>query len=157
MEQQFKPFLDWLYGNWGWVIAVFCVFFEIAPIKLHPVTTLLNWIGKRLTGDLRRDVEQLRKETVENYKQMETRLDQTDRAIDEQRMASIKAVVLDFANSCRNGRKHSREEFVYILKENDEYEMLIEKYGLKNNWYTEDFKYIERIYQECMAENKFLA
>ena len=157
MQEGLKPVLDWLCGNWGWVIAVFCVFFEITPVKLHPVTTLLSWIGRRLTGELQKDVEKLRKETEDSYKQLEARLDQTDRSIDEQRMASIKAVVLDFANSCRNGRKHTKEEFTYILKENDTYEALIEKYSLKNNVYYEDFKYIERIYQECMDENKFLA
>ena len=40
---------EWLGGNWGIVLAVFCIFFEIAPIKIHPISSILGWIGKKMT------------------------------------------------------------------------------------------------------------
>lgn len=144
--EDLKPALEWLGGNWGWVVAVFCVFFEVAPIKLHPISFVLNWLGKKLTGDVREDIKDLK-----------ARIEETEKAVDYQRMANIKTTILDFANTCRNGVKHSKEEFVHVLAENDDYEKLIEKYGIKNNVYHEDYAFILDIYHECQRENKFLA
>lgn len=129
----------WLENNWGWLIAIFSIFFEIAPIKLHPISWVCNWIGSKLTNDIKNDISDLR------Y------------TVDMNRIANIKANILDFANSCRNGRRHSREEFTYMLTENNEYETLIKKYNLKNDVYKEDFNFILEIYRECMRNNNFLA
>lgn len=144
--EDLKPALEWLGGNWGWVISLTCIFFEIAPVKLHPVSFVLNWLGKKLTGDVRADLADLK-----------ARIEDTEKAVDFQRMAAIRTTILDFANSCRNGRKHSKEEFTHVLAENDDYEKLIEKYGIKNNVYHEDYTFIKLIYHECQRENKFLA
>ena len=103
---------DWLGGNWGWVIVVFSVFFEIAPIKIHPVSSVLRWIGRKLTGDIRKDIADLRED------------------VDRQRMANIRSLVLDFSNSCLNGRRHTREEFEHVIAENHHYEDLVRKYGI---------------------------
>ena len=139
MEQTTVPILEWLKGNWGWVISAFCVFFEITPIKLHPISAICKWIGDRLTSTIKKDIADLRKD------------------VDMARIAGIKAIVLDFANSCRNGRKHSKEEFTNILSENSEYERLVKKYDLKNDVYREDFNFILEIYRECLHKNSFLA
>ena len=57
MNEALKPIFDWLSTNWGWVIAVFCIFFEITPIKINPITSICRFIGNRLTKDLKNDVE----------------------------------------------------------------------------------------------------
>lgn len=128
----------WLGGNWGWVIAIFCVFFEIAPIKLHPITWLLGWLGKKLTGDIRKDIADLRED------------------VDRQRMSTIRSLVLDFSNSCLNGRLHTKEEFDHVIAENGNYEDLVEKYNEKNQVYTEAYSYILRTYRKCLDGHKFL-
>lgn len=148
---------DWLGGNWGWFVAGFCFFFEITPIKINPISSIFNWIGTKITIDIKRDIEEMKCNTQNHYDELKTEIENTKYAVDMQRIANIKAVVLDFANSCRNGRKHSKEEFTYILSENNEYEELIRKYKLVNNVYKEDFAYIKEIYHDCMRENKFLA
>ena len=103
MEQLAK----WLGGNWGWVIVIFCVFFEITPVKLHPISFVLGWLGKKLTGDIRKDISELREH------------------VDKQRMSAIRSLVLDFSISCLNGRKHTREEFDHVIAENSDYEALV--------------------------------
>ena len=135
MEQLGK----WLGGNWGWVIALFCVFFEIAPIKLHPISAALAWLGKKLTGDIRKDIADLRED------------------VDSQRMANIRSMVLDFSNSCMNGRRHTKEEFDHVIAENHTYESLVAKYGISNDVYTEAYEYILRVYRKCLDNHKFLS
>ena len=135
MEQLGK----WLGGNWGWVIAVFCIFFEIAPIKLHPISFALGWLGKKLTGDIRKDIADLRED------------------VDRQRMSTIRSLVLDFSNTCLNGRKHTKEEFDHIIAENHNYEKLVAKYGISNDVYTEAYAYILRVYRKCMDGHMFLS
>ena len=95
--------------------------------------------------------------TGANCELLKTRLDAMEKSNDMQSVRQIKGHVLDFANSCRNGRKHTIEDFKNILAENDEYEALVEKYKLKNNFYTEDIKFIKEVYQKCSRENSFLA
>ena len=129
---------EWLGGNWGWVIAVFCIFFEIVPIKLHPISWALGWLGKKLTGDIRKDIQDLRED------------------VDKQRMSGIRSLVLDFSNSCLNGKRHTREEFDHVIAENHNYEELVKKYEVSNDVYTEAYAYILRTYRKCMDGHKFL-
>lgn len=138
-DKALEPIVSFLRGNWGWVLAVLGTLFEIAPIKIHPVTAVLGWIGKKLTGDIRQDIADLRKD------------------VDEQRMSSIRSLVLDFSNSCLNGRKHTKEEFDHILEENKTYEELIKKYKVENEVYTEAYAYIKRIYRKRMDKRDFLS
>ena len=157
MTEALKLILDWLSANWGWVIAISSVLFEITPIKFNPISFICNWVGKRITAGIKNDIDELKRNTDAQYDELKNEISTTQKAVDMQRIANIKSIILDFANSCRNGRKHSKEEFTYILSENNEYEELIKKYHLINNVYTEDFAYIKEIYRECMRENKFLA
>lgn len=133
-----ENFGEWLGGNWGWVIAVVSIFFEIAPIKLHPISFCLSWLGKKLTGDIRKGIADLRED------------------VDRQRMSDIRSLVLDFSNSCLNGRRHTKEEFDHVIKENANYEALVAKYGISNDVYTEAYGYILRVYRKCLDGHKFL-
>ena len=139
MDKTLEPILGFLQGNWGWVAIVLGTLFEIAPIKIHPVTWVLGWIGKKLTGDIRQDIADLRKD------------------VDEQRMSSIRSLVLDFSNSCLNGKKHTKEEFDHILEENKTYEGLVKKYKVENEVYAEAYDYIKRVYRKRMDKRDFLS
>ena len=140
-EKALEPVLQFLGNNWGWILAVFLIFFEVTPIKLHPITWILGWIGKKLNGSLKQDIADLRKD------------------VDEQRMSAIRSLVLDFSNSCLNGRKHTKEEFDHILDENKNYEQLVSKYEdkIQNDVYKEAIEYIKRIYRKRMDKRDFLS
>lgn len=137
-KEALEPILQFLGNNWGWILALFLVFFEITPIKLHPITSLLGWIGKKLNGSLKADIADLRKD------------------VDEQRMSTIRTLVLDFSNSCLNKRKHTKEEFDHILEENKIYERLVAKYHVDNDVYAEAIAYIKRIYRRRLDKGDFL-
>ena len=50
MEKILGVIGDWLGENWGW-IALAGVFVDISPIKFSPITGMLKWIGRKLTGE----------------------------------------------------------------------------------------------------------
>lgn len=137
-KEALEPILQFLGNNWGWILALFLVFFEITPIKLHPITSLLGWIGKKLNGSLKQDIADLRKD------------------VDEQRMSTIRTLVLDFSNSCLNKRKHTKEEFDHILEENKIYEKLVTKNKVDNDVYAEAIAYIKRVYRRRLDKGDFL-
>lgn len=152
-----EPVVQWLAGNWGWALSVFLVFFEIAPIKLHPITGILGWLGKKLTSGITADIAELKRDTDANYASLEERISNTEKAVDMQRIGNIRTSVLNFANSCLNKRKHTKEEFEHILAENSVYDELVEKYNIRNEVYAESYAYIKRIYQRCLDRHDFLS
>ncbi len=98
----------------------------------------------------------VRTESKENCSKVSDRLDKMEKSNDMQTVRQIKAHVLDFANSCLNGVKHTKQDFDNIIKENEEYEELVKQYNLRNDVYTEDYKFIMKIYHECQEKHSFL-
>ena len=101
-------------------------------------------------------ISEMQTGTHANHEILKTRLDLMEKSNDMQTVRQIKAHILDFANSCLNNRKHTKAEFEAIIKEDESYEQLCKKYDLKNNVYTEDFKYIMKVYHECQDKHSFL-
>lgn len=74
------------------------VFIQIAPIKINPWTSLIKWIGRSLTSNIN-----------DKLIKMENDLKSLSFDIDENEKDRIRWEVLDFANSCREGRRHSKD------------------------------------------------
>lgn len=160
MEEGVPKILDWLSANWGWIVAFLGVFVEIAPIKCNPLSSIFKWIGKRLNAETDKRIDALDEKFTEvdnHLNEIDSRLDKQEELIDTQRIANIRSLILDFANSCRNGRPHSHEEYLHIMSENGEYEKLVKKYNIVNSVYAESYKYICNKYHDCMKNNSFLA
>ena len=94
---------------------------------------------------------------------MEEKLDDMKKEITEIRAQQwadekdrIRYEVLDFANSCRNGRRHTRDEFQHIISLNDKYEELLARTNDKNGVFEEEYGYIVNLYHKCQVENDFL-
>lgn len=159
--------------------------FKITKIEINPLGWLIGWIGKNFTKDVRQDVADLKKDTEEkitalqsdldtfekktdkninemkkgtadNCKLLKKRLDNVEKSNDMQTVRQIRAHVLDFANSCMNKRKHTKNEFETIIKENTDYEALVKKYRLKNDVYKEDYEFIMNVYHDCQKNGTFL-
>lgn len=131
-----------------WIMAgigALSVILEIAPIKFNPWSWLLRGLGRMLNADLRDDLQQ----TNEELKVLANKMD--DHEIDQLRWN-----ILDFANSCRNGVHHSREEFAHVFAAFDNYERILEERNMNNGQVMQDFAYIQKIYDRCMEENSFL-
>ena len=141
-------------------------FENIQKDRLDKINELKNDYDEKI-ANLREDLDsfeatakekmiQLREESSMNCENVTSRLDQMQKSNDMQTVRQIKGHVLDFANSCLNGVKHTKQDFENIIKENEEYEELVSKYTLRNDVYAEDFKYIMKIYHECQEKHSFL-
>lgn len=101
-------------------------------------------------------IDEIKTGTSANCEMLKQRLNAMEKSNDMQTIRQIKAHVLDFANSCLNKRKHTKQDFDNIIKENQEYEELVAKYGLQNDVYKEDYAFIMKIYHTCQEEGSFL-
>lgn len=167
------------------VLFILSGLFKIAKIEINPLGWIIEKIGNIFSKSVRDDIAKLQSETNQtltdlrsdldafemktnqsiadmkqgntyNCEMVKARMDQMEKSNDMQTVRQIKAHVLDFANSCLNGRKHTKQDFDNLIKENEEYEVLVKKYGLVNDVYTEDFHYIMKVYRKCMEERSFL-
>lgn len=123
-----------LLSNPGVVLFGAVTLVEIVPIKIHP----WKWIINLLLGDIRKEIAELRKEV------QETKVD------------AWRWGVLDFANSCRNGRKHSHDEWGHTMSQLAKYEAYIEKNNIPNGVFEEDARYLRELYQQLCKDNNFL-
>lgn len=178
MSELSKAVGQWIINNLGWtaiiILVIVSCLFKIAKREVDPLGWIIEHIGKALTKDVRKDVADLRKETNEKISDLRTdlddfeekskkgcdflkaRMDQMEESNDMQTVRQIKAHVLNFANSCLNKQRHTKQDFDNIIRENEEYERLVSKYNLKNDVYEEDFSFIMKTYHKCLENGSFL-
>ena len=133
-----QQILQWLANHPLTSLVAFTGLIQIIPIKINPWSALLKWISKIVTGDACGKIDDLIKQVDENEK---------DR---------IRWEILDFANSCRNGRRHTRDEFQHIVTLRDKYKKLLEKTNDTNGVFDVEYKYIQDLYAERLEKNDFL-
>lgn len=130
--------IQWIGQHLWETILALSVFIQITPIKINPWSTLLKWAGNLLTGDIEKKIDEVTKEVRDNEK---------DR---------IRWEILDFANSCHNGKKHTRDEFRHIDKLNKKYVDLLKKTNDTNGEFEVEYEYIQDLYTERIRKNDFL-
>ena len=132
-------------GGIGAVIFIALTLFEIAPIKLNPWSHLLKWLGCKLNGDLREEVKALKSE-----------IEVVKKDFEEKNAHDKRWSILDFANSCHNGRKHTKEEWEHVLNQLIYYEEYVDAKEIKNAVIEEETRYLRELYRELMANNEFI-
>ena len=133
-----QKFITWLGDYWLVAAILGAGLVEITPIKVNPLSWLLKWIGSKVNGE------------------MIKRIDKLEANVDTNEMDRIRWEVLDFANSCRNGRRHTQDEFEHIVTLVKKYEGLLEKLGKENGVFEMEYKYIVKLYEKCQQENDFI-
>lgn len=118
---------------------------QITPIKINPWSALFKWIGKLLMG-----------EACGKMDVLISRVDKIEQSVTENEKDRIRWEILDFANSCRNGRKHTRDEFQHIITLNQKYRRLLEQTNDTNGVFEIEFEYIQQLYAERLQKNDFL-
>ena len=148
-----EQFWQWISKNWGWIAVGLSLFIDFNPhIKWNPWKSFFGWLGKQLTQDVRDELAGIKKD-VEGVKAEQER---QAREMDENEMDVIRTTVLDFANSCRLKRRHTKEEFDHIFALKDKYQKLLTKTGQQNGRFEEAFDFIRVLYRDCMEQNDFL-
>lgn len=128
------------------VLAALGIGIEFTPfIKFNPISWAMKKLGKALNH-----------ETLEAMKDLRKKMDALDKDFTQKQIDDLRWNILDFASSCRNHHKHTKEEFNHVLDAHKKYEKILEAHGMQNGQIDEDFKYIQEIYNECMHEDSFL-
>lgn len=127
-----KTVVEWL--------AVLGVVVEVTPIKVSP----LKWIGRRLNSELREDVQNIEKR-ISDLEQKQVQKD----------IEAKRKLILDFANSLRQDKKHTVEEYENVIRTIDDYILLCEKYNIKNGYINIQAKYINDTYYMLSKTGKF--
>lgn len=133
-----QQFWEWVGKNLWQIIIALSIFIQISPIKINPWSAIFSWIKKQLMGDLTNQLNEITKEVQTNEK---------DR---------IRWEVLDFTNSCHNGRKHTKEEFQHIDKLNKKYIKLLEQTNDSNGEFEVEYQYFKDLYAQRIRKNDFL-
>ena len=64
--------------------------------------------------------------------------------------------ILAFANSCRNGHRHTHDEFKHVMTLNSKYKKLLKETGDENGVFDVEYDYIKKLYAERLEKNDFL-
>lgn len=137
--------VEWIGKNLWTIIIVVSIFIQITPIKVNPWSALFKWIGKTITGNACSKIDSLIEKIEKIEKDVKT--NEKDR---------IRWEILDFANSCRNDRKHTRDEFQHIVALNDKYKRLLSETNDTNGVFEVEYNYIQDLYAERLEKNDFL-
>ncbi len=148
-------------------MAIAMLLVQISPIKLDPWSELgkffkwlLGCIGRAANSSVLAKLEEVTHAQQEAQKKLETleaRLDKhilTDarRDADKHRME-----ILQFNNTLLRNRKHTKEEFIEILTNIDEYERYCEKdENYPNNRAVLAIENIREVYKERLKKHDFL-
>lgn len=146
MGTQAQQVWTWV-GTHLWQIIMFgSLFIQIAPIKINPWSTIIKWIGKILMGEACGKMDDL----IEKIDDMDTEMKENEKD-------RIRWEILDFANSCHNHRKHTRDEFKHIIELNDKYNTLLEQTHDRNGVFKAEYEYIKKLYDKLNEKDAFLA
>lgn len=120
-------------------LAAVGIVIDLTPgIKIQPVRYLIRQIGNLMNHDIK------------------GQLDKIEKDLQEHKVESWRREILDFANSCMNHTRHTKEEFDNFFKNHDDYEKYISENKLENGCVNVAFKYVEKIYLHCMETNDFM-
>lgn len=147
-----QQILEWCGKNIVIVLVGLSALIQITPIKINPWTTLFKWIGNKANEDLRKEVDGVNKKLDTLSKDV----DDLSKQRKEDEKDRIRWEILDFANSCRNGRRHTKDEYLHIIELNDKYKKLLKETGDKNGVFEVEYEYIKGLYKERQEKNDFL-
>ena len=129
----------------GIAIIILLSLIQVSKINWNPWDKILGWFGSKINSGLNKKVDELEKKFDAHIKES-----------NDEKIENTRKDILEFCNACMNGRRHTQEQFRFILKKCDNYETYIEQNKLKNGEISLAIEEIRRIYKKCCQQNSFL-
>lgn len=129
---------------------------DISPIKVNPIRWALKQLGKALFVYFQEQLDANEAKQDKRHSELSKEVKILGEEFKEHKVEEWRSKILDFANACQNGRKHSKEEFDYILKIHDKYAKYVEDNNIKNGQVEASYEWIREIYHKCQKNNDFL-
>lgn len=127
------------------ILIVLMSIVQVSKININPWDWFFGVIGKKLNKSISDKVDEIEK-----------KLDKHIEEDAKEKLENQRRDILEFANACMNGRRHTQEQFKFIIKKCDEYENYIEENHIKNGEITLAIEEIRRLYTKCRQKNSFL-
>ena len=134
------------------LVIFLSIFIEIVPIKINPISALFKWIGDVTNKDVNLQLNDM----SSKLEDVSNRINTIESRIDMIEVNNMRTQILDFANSCMNGRKHTKEEFEHMIDLHTSYCDIIKEKKIVNGRMDLAYKYISDLYVRCLNENSFL-
>jgi chaperonin cofactor prefoldin len=145
---------------WGIVVFLMSIGIEIIPkIKWSPWSALFKYIGSKFNDRIDQKIDGVNSkiDTVDKkINQVNSELKAHITESEKKALEDTRRDILDFCNACMNKRKHTQEQFKFVMKQCDSYETYIETNHIKNGEISAAIEEIRRIYKQCLRENSFL-
>ena len=138
--------LSELFWGGGGLLCLLFGLVEIAPVKWNPWSALAKALGRAVNADLLRELSATKAALEEHI-----RLD------DERNADAHRAKILAFNTELLRGIEHTREDFIEVLAEIDQYESYCRAHPeYKNNRARHAVANIGRVYDDRLAKHDFL-
>lgn len=141
----FADYLKEIFTTPSVVIFGVITLIEVVPIKINPWHALFKWVGKAINGDLQTQVTEIKQEVTDLKKDCELK------NADDMRWE-----ILNFANTCRQGVHHSKDEWRHVMDQLAKYEDYTEAKGISNGVIEEDSRYLRELYHDRNSSNDFI-
>lgn len=145
---------------WGIAVFLMSIGIELVPkVKWSPWSALIRWIGSRFNSKIDSKMDIVRKEVKELDGKIDDVRTELSKHISESEIKALQDTrrdILEFGNSCMNGRKHTKEQYDFMINQCDTYEKYIQKNNIKNGVIEAAIKEIRRLYDKCIQEHSFL-
>ena len=137
----------------GGVLVVLLSIVEIAPVKINPWSRLAKWLGRAVNSDVIKELEAVKATQAETRERLESHI-----KTDEKRGAdNCRARILRFNNELIREIPHTKEEFIDVLKDIDDYERYCREHkDYANGRAVHAIANIGRAYDERLAKHDFL-
>ena len=148
------------FSFWGILLFLASIGIELTPkIKWNPWTALFKWIGEKFNTHIDSKLETVRGDIKVLDGKVTKVQNELTRHISESEAKALQDTqrdILEFGNACMNGRKHTREQFDFMIAQCDRYEEYIQNNHVKNGVIEAAIKEIRRLYDERLHNNDFL-
>lgn len=137
----------------GGILFIITTIIQIVPVKINPWSALAKTLGRAINADVLKELAEVKKQQKETERKMDKHIQ-----VDDERDADMhRTRILQFNTELLRDIKHTREDFIEILAEIDEYELYCREHeNYKNNRATHAISNIKRIYDERLEKHDFL-
>lgn len=140
-----------LSGSGGLLLLLTLI--QISPIKVNPWSAIARTLGRAINAEVLGKLDEVKKE----QEKTRSRLDAHIQADDERNADDRRTRILRFNNELIRNIPHTKEDFVDILADIDDYEAYCREHPFyKNNRAGHAIANIGRVYDERLIKHDFL-
>ena len=137
----------------GGILLVLMTMIQIAPIKVDPWSAVARIIGRAINGDVLAELEKVREQQKETAQQLKDHID----AEDKTEADKCRGRILRFNNEILRDIPHTKEEFIEVLKDIDDYERYCKEHeNYENGRAVHAIANIDRCYDDRLKNHDFL-